>query len=122
MCKVFLEKKNVNLRLFNYCVKFHCLRNSVTVYINVNTKNRKPNISMRTVRTYITYFEIYFSVGLATIVSYYCAEMRNACRLCYTLTVKCSFSMSCTDFGFLFIQRDDDCIADYVSMRMCYLP
>lgn len=28
----------------------------------------------------------------------YCAEMQNVWRLCYTLTVKCSFSMLCTDF------------------------
>lgn len=47
---------------------------------------------------YITYFEIYFYVGLAALVRYYFAEMQNVCRLCYTLTVKCSFSMSCTDF------------------------
>lgn len=28
----------------------------------------------------------------------YCAEMQNVWKLCYTLTVKCSFSMLCTDF------------------------
>lgn len=44
-----------------------------------------------------------------------CVDMRNVCRPCYTmLTVKCSFSMLCTDFGFLFIQRADDCIVEHV--------
>lgn len=42
-CKVFLdEKQNVNLILFNYWAKIRCLRNSVTVYIGVNTKTGSP--------------------------------------------------------------------------------
>lgn len=61
------KKKNLNLRLFNYCAKFRCLRNCHSLYW-CKYENRKPNISMRTVRTYITYFEIYFYVGLATLI------------------------------------------------------
>lgn len=40
-------------------VQFLSFEKSIKVYIAVNT-NGKPNISMKTVRTYITYFEIYF--------------------------------------------------------------
>ena len=65
MCvKYFWRKRKNVLLLYNYCAKHRCLRQSVCSDVNT----WKPTISMRTVRTYITYFEIYFYVGLATLV------------------------------------------------------
>lgn len=57
VCKVFFWKwwSWILWLLCNFCR----LWKSIKVYIAVNT-NRKPNISMKTARTYITYFEIYF--------------------------------------------------------------
>lgn len=81
--------------LCNFCR----LRKPIKVYIAVNM-NRKPNISMKTVKhIYNLFWDLFFMLVLAALVrGVYCAEMQNVCRLCYTLTVKCSFSMLCTDF------------------------
>lgn len=123
-------------RLFIMCVKYFwkkkkplildyltcCLRKICQSLYWCKYKNRKPNISMRTVGTHNLFWDLFLCWFGSTSQRYYCAEMRNVCRLCYTVTVKCSFSMSCTDFGFLFIQtrwsRCWLCIGEDVSFAL----
>lgn len=60
VCKIFLKMVFLNSLT---TVQFLSFENPIKVYIAVHT-NQKPNISMKTVQTYIykyiTYFEIYF--------------------------------------------------------------
>lgn len=73
VCKIFLK-----IVIFNSLttVQFLSFEKPIKVYIAVNT-NRKPNISMKTIRTYITYFEIYFYGGFSS-TRWRCIMCRNA--------------------------------------------
>lgn len=116
MCNFILHLEDW---LFTMCVKYfwktwcswilYLLCNFCRLRIHQSlyccTYNQKPNISMKTVRRsiyiniYNLFWDLFFMLVLAALVGgVNCAEMQNVCRLCYTLTVKCSFSMLCTDF------------------------